>query len=334
MDVDIRFTPEGIYIADIDLWLDPMQRCAAAWLSHAHSDHARGLHCEVFATPDTLKLYRLRWPEDEEFPQSLRPMRFRESFQWNGARLTAFPASHILGAAQLLIEHKGERVVYTGDIKLRQPICGATTEVVSCDRLIIESTFGLPVYHFLSRDEACERIVAFAHECIEEKTTPVFIGYPLGRGQEIVHVLCSAGIPTAVHGAIARLIPAYEQAGYAFPGWTPYSARDPQAKALVVVPNFRAYIEASGRSYRLAYVSGWAALDNARSRAGAEELIPYSDHADFEELLEIVERTGAREVDVVHGYTETFASILSQRGIDARAPREAAAREAEEAAEG
>ena len=332
--MDIRFRASGIHVADIDLWLDPMQQCAAAWLSHAHSDHARGLHCEVFATPDTLKLYRLRWPEDEEFPQSLHPVAFGESRAWNGARLTAYPASHILGAAQLLIEYGGERVVYTGDIKLRPPICGATTEIVPCDRLIIESTFGLPVYHFLSREEACERIVAFARECLDARITPVFIGYPLGRGQEIVHVLCNAGIATAVHGAIARLIPAYEQAGYTFPGWIPYLARDSSAKALVVVPNFRSYIEASGRDYRLAYVSGWAGLDNARSRAGAEELIPYSDHADYEELLEIVDRSGAREVDVVHGYTEMFARILTQRGIEARAPREAAARAAEETAEG
>lgn len=332
--MDIQFTGSGIYVADIDLWLDPMQRCAAAWLSHAHSDHARGLHCKVFATPDTLNLYRLRWPEDEEVPQSLHPTPFGVAREWNGARLTAFPASHILGAAQLLIEYRGERVVYTGDIKLRPPICGATTEIVPCDRLIIESTFGLPVYHFLSREEACERIIAFARECLEARITPVFIGYPLGRGQEIVHVLCNAGIATAVHGAIARLIPAYEQAGYTFPGWTPYLARDGSAKALVVVPNFRAYIEASGRDYRLAYVSGWAGLDNARSRAGAEELIPYSDHADYEELLEIVERSGAREVDVVHGYTEMFARILTQRGIEARAPREAEARNAEETPEG
>jgi putative mRNA 3-end processing factor len=125
--VDIQFTPDGIYVSEIDLWLDPMQRCANAWLSHAHSDHARGLHCNVFATAETLQLYRLRWPEDEEFPQSLTPMRFGEPREWNGARLTAYPASHILGAAQLLIEYDSERVVYTGDIKLRPPICGATT---------------------------------------------------------------------------------------------------------------------------------------------------------------------------------------------------------------
>ncbi len=332
--VDIRFTSEGIHLAEIDLWLDPAHTCEHSWISHAHSDHARGLHCNVIATPETLRIYRLRWPEDESVPQSLLPLPFSKSMQYNGATLTAYPASHIVGAAQLLVEFNGERVVYTGDIKLRPPICGAVTQVVPCDRLIIESTFGLPVYHFLDRETARDRIVAFAEECLADRITPVFIGYPLGRGQEIVHVLCHAGVPTAVHGSIARMIPAYEEAGYTFPCWLPYQAKDDGAKALVVVPNFRAYIEAKGTKYRLAYVSGWAGLDNARNRVGAEELIPYSDHADYEELLAIVEQSGAREVDVVHGYTEPFSAILRARGIDARAPHAAAAREGEEAGEG
>ena len=60
-------------------------------------------------------------------------------------------------------------------------------------------------------------------------------------------------------------------------------------------------------------------LDNARARSGAEELIPYSDHADFGELLQLVERSKAKRVDVVHGYTEAFARILQGRGIDAHA---------------
>lgn len=332
--MDIRFTAEGIYIADLDLWLDPAQTCESSWISHAHSDHARGLHCNVIATPDTLRIYRLRWPEDETVRQSLIALSYGETIEFRGARLTAFPASHIVGSAQLLIEYGGERVVYTGDIKLREPVCGAVTEIVPCDRLIVESTFGLPIYHFLDRDTARERIIRFARECLADKTTPVFIGYPLGRGQEIVHVLCNAGIPTAVHGSIARLIPAYEAAGYQFPCWLPYQAKDDSAKALVVVPNFRAYIEAKGAKFRLAYVSGWAGLDNARNRVGAEELIPYSDHADYDELLAIVEGSGAAKVDVVHGYTEPFAHILRNRGIAATAPRETAARAVDEAAEG
>jgi Cft2 family RNA processing exonuclease len=254
--------------------------------------------------------------------------------EWRGATLTAHPASHILGAAQLLIEYGGERIVYTGDIKLCEPICGATTGVVPCDRLIIESTFGLPIYRFLSQDDARQRIVSFARECLHDGITPVFIGYPLGRGQEVVHVLCHAGVPTAVHGSIARLMPVYSQSGFTFPGWLPYNAKETEGKALVVVPGFRAALEASGKNTRLAYVSGWAALDNARNRSGAEELIPYSDHADFDELLALVEGSGASEVDVVHGYTEAFARILNRRGITARAPHAAAARNEGVATEG
>jgi len=55
---------------------------------------------------------------------------------FNGARLTAYPGSHIAEAAQQLIEWREERVVYTGDIKLHPPICGSPTEVVpytECD---------------------------------------------------------------------------------------------------------------------------------------------------------------------------------------------------------
>ena len=164
--------------------------------------------------------------------------------------------------------------------------------------------------------------------------SPVFAGYPLGRGQEIAHVLTNAGIPTAVHGSIARFIPVYERAGFEFPGWTPYLNRDTAGKALVVTPEFRNYLEASGKNIRIAYVSGWAALDNARARSGAEVLIPYSDHAGFDELMAIVDRTGARQVDVVHGYTEPFSRLLRDRGLDARAPLPATARGSVEQQEG
>ena len=85
---------------------------------------------------------------------------------------------------------------------------------------------------------------------------------------------------------------------------------------------------------RTAYVSGWAALDNARASSGAEELIPYSDHADFEELLQLVEQSGALEVDVVHGYTIPFARILRDRGVNARAPMRSSERSSVESQEG
>lgn len=333
--MQVEFTPAGIFLPDIGLWMDSTEDCECNWISHGHSDHARGRHGRAFGTAETLRIYRTRLGGAPAEPPVCCPVEFGHPWEWNGARLTAFPAAHIVGAAQLLVEFAGERLVYTGDIKLALPICGRATQVVPCDRLIVESTFGLPVYRFLTAEQARIRIVSFAVECLESKLSPVFIGYPLGRGQEIVHVLCEAGLPVAVHGSIARFIPIYQEAGYGFSGWEPYQSKLTTGKALVVVPGFRNVLEASGKSYRLAYVSGWAALDNARARVGAEELIPYSDHGDFEELLSLVEATGARHVDVVHGYTAIFAQILRQRGIQATAPRDAGSRaQSEELPEG
>lgn len=318
--MQVEFRESGIYLPEIDLWLDNTEPCAATWISHGHSDHARGCHGKVIGTSATLRFYRMRlWmSEHDEEPEQM-PLDFGKSIDWNGARLTAYPAGHILGAAQLLIEFKSERLVYTGDIKLRPPLCGDATQVIPCDRLIIESTFGLPIYRLLDREQAVQRIARFAQECLDNGETPVFIGYPLGRGQEIVHVLCQAGFRTSVHGAIAKFIPVYEEYGYSFPGWEPYEAGSTAGKALVVVPGFK-------KEARTAYVSGWAALDNARNRSGADELIPYSDHADFEELLSMIESSGTKHTDVVHGYTVPFAHILQARGLSAAAPQPDGAR--------
>lgn len=316
--MEVQFTPDGILLPEAGLWLDPRKAVACAWLSHAHSDHAQGVHSAVFATRQTLALYADRWPDPtgSRAQTSLEP---GVPYDLGAFRMTAVPAAHILGSAQLIIEHGGERLLYTGDIKLREPLCGWTTQTVACDRLIIESTFGLPVFCFLDREEAAARIISFARECLAEGEIPAFYGYPLGRGQEIAHVLASAGIPVSIHGAIARYLPYYREAGYEFPGWEPYNAGRIEGRALVVTHDLRNHLEAAQKNIRAALVSGWAMFDSARTGYGAEELIPYSDHGGFAELLELVERSGARRVDVVHGYAEPFASILRQRGIDAQA---------------
>ena len=138
--MQVEFRESGIYLPDIELWLDNTEPCSATWISHGHSDHARGCHGRVIGTSATLRIYRMRlWLEEgQEEPETL-PLDFGECLDWNGAVLTAYPASHILGAAQLLVEYRGERLVYTGDMKLRQPLCGDTTEPIPCDRLIIET---------------------------------------------------------------------------------------------------------------------------------------------------------------------------------------------------
>src|SRR5690606_11926110 len=111
--MEVRYTEAGIHLPAIDLWLDPAESRGAAWLSHAHADHARGHHGTTFGTPETLAIHALRaGPPDEgaAAPPVHVPLPHGTSTERRGARLEAVPASHILGAAQLLVEQGGERL--------------------------------------------------------------------------------------------------------------------------------------------------------------------------------------------------------------------------------
>lgn len=327
----IEWHADGIYLRPLDLWLDPQTTKPAAWISHAHSDHARGWHGTVLATAATLALYRVRWPEKPDVTQALQALEPGEAVEFRGARLTALPAGHICGAAQLLVDFAGERLVYTGDFKLRQPMCGPAADVAECDTLITESTFGLPIYRFLEREQAAKQMVEFAKRCLAQGETPVFLGYALGRGQEIAHVLGEAGIATALHGAIARFVPLYQEFGTRIEGWRAYERGQLRDCALVWLPGSVNQLDL--RNLRIAAVSGWAALHNARARYSADELIPYSDHADFGELEELVRRTRARRVYTIHGYVAPLARLLTERlGVEAQPGHGQAQRSEEEPA--
>jgi len=316
----VDFRPDGIYLPELDLWLDPEGDRPFAFLSHGHADHVGGQHGQVFCTPATSDIYRLRG--GEQAIHHAHP--FGEPFEHRGARLTLYPAGHILGAAQLLVESNGERLVYTGDLKVDAPLCADPDVIVPCDHLIIESTFGLPIFRFLSAAEARTRIVEHARAALAEGATPLLLGYPLGRSQEIVEVLTAAEIPVAAHGAVAKYLDIYRRhTGRLFEA-IPYERGQVAGHAIVGPPSFARQIGKSAGRLRVIAVSGWALLDSARTRYDADILIPYSDHASFPELLRYVEESKAKRVDVVHGFAEPLAQVLRSKGVDAHAQKAAA----------
>ncbi len=70
------------------------------------------------------------------------------------SRVTFHPAGHVLGSAQIAVEHGGTRIVASGDYKRQPDSTCAAFEPVACDVFITEATFGLPVFrHPDDRDE-------------------------------------------------------------------------------------------------------------------------------------------------------------------------------------
>jgi len=105
----------GVYLPEIDLWLDSLRKKDTSLISHAHSDHT-ARHLRPVLTPNTLLLLADYLKKSDPIPLS-----YHEPLDCGKYTLTLYPAGHCLGSAQSLIESKstGERVLYTGDIKVK-----------------------------------------------------------------------------------------------------------------------------------------------------------------------------------------------------------------------
>jgi DNA ligase-1 len=326
-------TPAGLHLPAFDAWLDPPAPAARAIVSHAHADHACAGHGEIWATPETLAVYRRR---HLDWTGTARPIAFGETVEGDGARVTLVPAGHILGSAQVLVEGEEGSTLYTGDFRRGPSRTAVPAQSPHADTLVMESTFGLPVFRFPPRAESEARLVEACRAAHAEGAVPIVLAYALGKSQEAALALGDAKIPTVLHGAAWKLLPEYEAAGFAFPLSRPYESGPAKAEAgevLVVPPScIRTPVARNVKRRRILYLSGWATREASRADFDADVLLPISDHADFDELLAHVELVRPSRVLTHHGYARDFARILARRGVDAAALGEGAERTAEDAA--
>jgi putative mRNA 3-end processing factor len=311
---DVQVRAAGLYVGCADLYLDARRRVDRCFVSHAHTDHACALHRRTVCTAPTARFMKQRLGDG---PFDVRG--YGRPFRLNGVRLTLYPAGHVLGSAQLLVEHEGQRLVYTGDIKLRPSLTCEPAEVVPCDVLICEATYGLPTYSFPPTEAVRRNVVDVARRLIADGRTPVFLGYPLGRGPELSALLADAGIPVMAHESVERHLDVYREFG-AF-RWNVGRLDPRRARGQAIVVPFGRAADAVCRRVpdpSVIYASGWAVASGRRNRFGADHTIPLSDHADFEELHSLAEQTGAKKVYVTHGYVRPLRDALAARGIPCR----------------
>ncbi len=126
----LRVTQAGLWCEPGGFFVDPVQPVVRAVITHAHADHARTGHGAILATPETAAILRVRW--GAEAAASIETVGYHQQRRLDGADVTLVPAGHVLGSAQVVMEHAGVRVVVSGDYKRRpDPTC-PPFEPVSC----------------------------------------------------------------------------------------------------------------------------------------------------------------------------------------------------------
>ena len=303
----IRAEPFGIHIVPADCWIDPARPVSSALVTHGHADHARGGHGQTLATPETLAIMALRYGTGE----GAQACGYGESVSLpGGVRATFVPAGHVLGSAQILLEHAGERVVVTGDYKrMPDPTC-LPFEPTPCDVFITEATFGLPVFRHPPIEEEIARLL---HALAANPDRCVLVGaYALGKAQRVIAELRRAGHHDAIylHGALERMCRLYEDLGVPL-GELRLVAGMPRAAlagSIVLCPPSALNDRWSRRlpDPITAMASGWMRV-RARARQRNVELpLVISDHADWDELTATITEVDPAESWITHGREEAL----------------------------
>ncbi|HUB68728.1 MAG TPA: MBL fold metallo-hydrolase [Candidatus Methylacidiphilales bacterium] len=311
---EVELRGGGIYLPQIGLWCDAPKPAACSFVSHAHFDHLAA-HKKIVMSEATRRLMAARLPGKRE--EIVLP--FDALHAWDEATyLRLHPAGHIFGSAMLHVSSEGETLLYTGDFKLKPGLSAEPCLPPRADTLIMETTFGLPRYVFPSPEKVWAGIVAFCRETLAEGATPVLFAYSLGKSQELLCGLAQAGLSTMLHPQTERMTRICQEAGHAPAPYRAFAMTETGGYAVICPPQTRSsgWLEKIPRR-RTAIVSGWALDTAAIYRYKCEAAFPLSDHADFNDLLQMVELTRAKRVFTVHGYAAEFAATLRERGVEA-----------------
>ncbi|AGY92336.1 hypothetical protein SPICUR_06860 [Spiribacter curvatus] len=316
----IQPTRLGLYCAAGDFHIDPWRPVPRALITHAHADHARPGSGEYWGSHAGLGLMRRRLG-----PRAvLNGVHYRQALRFGPVTVSFHPAGHILGSAQIRVEHEGEVWVASGDYKRDpDPTCAAF-EPVRCDTFITEATFALPVYRWPPVETVAADIHHWWRRNAANGRTTVLFSYALGKAQRLMAALPTERPgPIYLHGAVAPLTEDYREAGIALPDTHRVSEApkdEDYASALVIAPPSAAGSTWMRRFRRpaLGFASGWMRIRGNRRRRGYDRGFVISDHVDWPGLLQTIEDTGAREILTTHGRADELVRYLGEQGLQAR----------------
>ena len=290
-----------------------------AIITHGHSDHARPGHESVLATPETLAIMGLRLGAGAGQGD---PLAYGETRRIGDVEVTLYPAGHVLGSAQILIVHRGFRLVVSGDYKrASDPTCTGF-ELVRCDAFVTEATFGLPVFRHPSAADEVAKLLE--HRRLFPEGTHLVGAYSLGKAQRVIALLREAGYdrPIHLHGAVERMNDLYRAHGIPL-GDTPKVVTSERAKLggeIVVCPP-SAIADLWSRRFPspvAAFASGWMRVRARARQKGVELPLVISDHADWDGLCATIHETGCSEVWVTHGAEDALVHWATTQGLAAR----------------
>jgi len=288
-------------------------------ITHSHLDHAKGFifnDCKTYSTSETFDLTSVYGNAKKE---DWKPLSYRSTVRFESLEVKSYNAGHILGSSIFEVVAAEGSLVYTGDLNTTDTLTMKAADIVPCDVLVIESTFGEPRFNFPSREDLSVEIMNWTVKTLREGKVPVIRSDSTGNSQELICLFNQlTTIPVVTHPRVTRISEVYRKYGFNL------SYRDATSEeGTELLDNHECVLLApkTGKlpekiDYECAYASGWA-IYPPRGMTG----FPLSDHADFPHLFNFVKETKPKLVLTCFGSrnNDVFASYVEKKlGVKAR----------------
>lgn len=301
MDLKVR-NQGGIIVeyGDQGVILDPTRNTHSfhTFVTHAHADHAAAFkhpEREKFATLETYKLLKaMGWSRLD----GLNPVKVGGTVRIGDFEVKVHNSGHVLGSVQYEVNTPGGSVLYTGDLGTEDTFTMSSATPRKCDILVIENTFGSPIFKFPKRREIAVEIYNWAINTVLNGRVPAFKTDCIGNAQEIISIFNQfTNLPVLTAKNASPITDVYRDSGFHLDSLDVKSDEGEEvfkSGKCVIVTSKGSRIPYENMDTALA--SGWATLLRNRNTA-----FPLSDHADYSGLLGFIRRCKPKRVLTFHG---------------------------------
>ncbi|HEY6456834.1 MAG TPA: ligase-associated DNA damage response exonuclease [Steroidobacteraceae bacterium] len=314
----VTATQRGLYCPPGDFYIDPGKPVQTAVVTHAHGDHLRAGSARILLAAPGLGIARKRLND----ARKILAVEYGAPFKLGPVTVSLHPAGHILGSAQVRLEHDGQVWVVSGDYKRQSDPTCAPFEPLQCEVFVSETTFGQPHFVWPETAAVVGNIVRWWQINRERGRNSVLFCYALGKAQRVLaELLRHTREAVHVHGEIGSLVDVYRTAGIEMVPTIPVtatSAAQLNGALVMATPTMSrsAWLRRLGTGTR-AFCSGWMLLEGESQRRGYDMGFVVSDHADWPALVRTCRESGARRILLMHGRTDRLAAHLTELGLDA-----------------
>ncbi len=299
---------------DQGVMLDPSRNSHSypTFVSHAHSDHSSAFKHpdrEKYATQETYDLLEVMgWKR----LNNLKPIKIGDKITIDDFEIKVHNAGHVLGSVEFEINTPGGTVLYTGDMCTEETFTMEPATRVDCDIMIIETTFGAPMFQFPKREDVAVEIYQWAVNTVMSGGIPTFKTDSIGNAQEVISILNQyTNLPVVTSKSATRVTDIYRKYGYNLDSVDTESDEGKDlldsGKCAIIAPKGS---KPFNDKQVIALTSGWATIFGRKRVA-----FPLSDHADYKGLMSFIGGCKPKRVLTFHGgnFTKDFHNHVRRR---------------------